>query len=832
MIIKKLILSVFVLFPISQSLGQVGVYTGETIEDIKELVEYRKDEIWAVTGSYIYKFENGGNQVTLFDNSTFFDDPGIIHTLNIGKDSLWMGSDSGIYNFDGQNWNKLQLNGLPGPVTEIKFTIDHRMWFISDGHLYSWDGNILKDEIYSGNTLATFQTQLFLGNATSLTTAKVYFNGTWTNLANASFKTNVINDLEVDGLGNLWAANNNGISYYDGSSWIDLHLVNGGSSKLLIRNNKAIASIKLDYSPTDNDGNLISISAAGVKDTFYYPTQETNNPSVQLANGFNGSILLAKSSPKKIFRYFPSLRKGKIFLGLNKNKLSAGISSNGQLFRDIEGSYGEQGLRADNRLAIYTSGLWLSGKDDNNLEHISANKFYQGTDFFSGPISNIYDSLYISKYNRVWKVSQDQIKTHKLDYANAGYTMPEVIRNWPGNGDQSKGEGKYLAPFIDRNFNEVYEPELGDYPDILGDEAIFSISNDSRGPKRNTWSPSMKMEVHTMIYIYDSLSFKPLHNTVFVRYKTINRSSHNYKDFKLGVWIDPDIGNSGDDLIGCDSIENIFFAYNADADDDGPFGYGLFPPAVGGLFLSDKMSGFSYRAHGGGILPNASVGDPETVLEYYQSMNGEWRDGSSLKLENPSGFMNANGTNGDGWDPSGNFPNTRFAYNAAANWYNFHASFVDSRILPILDIGNLSSGEKACIDFALIYARDEVNPQLDASLNLFKSYADSIKSFYSKQLYVCLGESIGVEEDLGIENESIDLYPNPVLRGSILNIKVKTAIKKLSLYDSQGKQVFTRIGSFKDKIELIVPTHLNSGLYLIILETNSGETQAAKLSIE
>jgi hypothetical protein len=43
---------------------------------------------------------------------------------------------------------------------------------------------------------------------------------------------------------------------------------------------------------------------------------------------------------------------------------------------------------------------------------------------------------------------------------------------WPGNGNIQNGEARFLAPFNDENFNQLYEPWLGETPDIRGDEAV------------------------------------------------------------------------------------------------------------------------------------------------------------------------------------------------------------------------------------------------------------------------------------------------------------------------------------------------------------------------
>ena len=35
----------------------------------------------------------------------------------------------------------------------------------------------------------------------------------------------------------------------------------------------------------------------------------------------------------------------------------------------------------------------------------------------------------LPNWNRVWKITKEQIDAHKLEYANTGYIIPEVINN-------------------------------------------------------------------------------------------------------------------------------------------------------------------------------------------------------------------------------------------------------------------------------------------------------------------------------------------------------------------------------------------------------------------
>jgi hypothetical protein len=70
----------------------------------------------------------------------------------------------------------------------------------------------------------------------------------------------------------------------------------------------------------------------------------------------------------------------------------------------------------------------------------------------------------------------------------------------------------------------------------------------------------------------------PLGTSIFVKHRLINNGSLTLKDFFICLWHDPDLGEAGNDLAGCDPSSNVFFCYNGAEDDDA---FGGPPPALG-----------------------------------------------------------------------------------------------------------------------------------------------------------------------------------------------------------------------------------------------------------
>ncbi|MCG2715365.1 MAG: hypothetical protein L6422_03605, partial [Candidatus Marinimicrobia bacterium] len=76
---------------------------------------------------------------------------------------------------------------------------------------------------------------------------------------------------------------------------------------------------------------------------------------------------------------------------------------------------------------------------------------------------------------------------------------------------------------------------------------------------------------------------------VFKKYKFINRSGAKIKDFYVSQWCDPDLGNYGDDLVGCDTLLSMGYVYNGGDTDDDYAAFGLAPAAIGYDFFQGPL---------------------------------------------------------------------------------------------------------------------------------------------------------------------------------------------------------------------------------------------------
>lgn len=268
---------------------------------------------------------------------------------------------------------------------------------------------------------------------------------------------------------------------------------------------------------------------------------------------------------------------------LDINNVSALVRFTGQLaYMNGEANYFVPAQTTNSPL--FSTGLWMGGyNQDISQTALSVNRFSVG-DYVPGPLT--VDGNYSSDlttrqaFNRVWTVSRAEIDDFIAHVGTDGYSIPENILSWPGNGGE--GYAPQLAPYYDADSNGIYEPQHGDYPLIRGDKMAFSIFNDVCVHSEDGLPP-MGMEIHMSAYAFDDPQDTALNNTVFVSYKCINRSGNTYVSSMMGAFADIDLGNAYDDYIGCDVKNGLLYGYNGTASDQQ---YGAVPPAQGCMILA------------------------------------------------------------------------------------------------------------------------------------------------------------------------------------------------------------------------------------------------------
>lgn len=423
------------------------------------------------------------------------------------------------------------------------------------------------------------------------------------------------------------------------------------------------------------------------------------------------------------------------------NNIEAAVNNGGVFFNDeINQSPAYEYPKGSGNHLVYANSFWFGAEDNFGNKKLAAQLYSMGDDLFPGGLKPLSANTSSGDFNNneIYQVSKSEIDNHILNYSNSGYVVPTSIENWPAHGDYSAGYDFYSAPFVDVNYDGIYDPLDGDYPKIRGDYATYMILNDKMNVHASGGEP-MGIECHFMFYQYETSDY--LNNTVFLNLKVINRSTAPYAQFKVGTFLDPEIGNGADDAVGCDTNRRVMYAYNFNNNDDV---YGANPPAIGVVNLNQSMDVF------GRFNDDISAMTlPTTVADYQNFLDGKWKDGTPF----------TEGGNGYGGSQT-----TKYLFSGNPNnpieWSEVEVGTAsnESRMFMVADVGPLLFEEEICLDYAFVVGDggnhiENVNNLLavaNDAQNFFNAQEDFVCEYYEDALKV---------ETYGLISPSV--YPNP-----------------------------------------------------------------------
>lgn len=493
--------------------------------------------------------------------------------------------------------------------------------------------------------------------------------------------------------------------------------------------------------------------------------------------------------------------------------------------------------------SLFAGAVWLGGVDPAGNLKIAAQQYgtsFGTSDYWPGPLTEIgfVNTQTCENWDKIFTITGAEIDLHLMQFEesqtnNEDYDIsliPKGIKEWPAIGNEFffDASGFYLpdapqglAPYWDENGDGVYNPQLGDYPilEIRGctlpnyaDLMHFWIFNDNGNIHTETGADNLLMEIQALSFAFNSLD--DLNNMTFTRYKLINRAQESIDSTFFGIWVDPDLGCGEDDYIGCDTTRNLMYVYNKDAFDgddgvtctDGVPTYGnkipylgvdffrgplapkiigdngeLITPFVGQPFdtlVEMGMSSFIYfNKEGPGVNPDM-IG-PSTAKEYYNYLNGTWRDGTPLTL---------------GGSGLGGNQVTKFAFHDEPEnpfgWSMCAEDIPDSDVRTLQSSGpfRLDPGQINELIIGIPWVPDVTYPCPDMS-RLFQA-DDLAQDFFDSCFENVLTTSTYSLEKANQQLDKISVYPNPIITNSNFSniVKVSSIPSKsiVSIYSMNG----------------------------------------------
>jgi len=245
------------------------------------------------------------------------------------------------------------------------------------------------------------------------------------------------------------------------------------------------------------------------------------------------------------------------------NNIAVDMENNGMFVSHrLTGHSGMEWPNGSGKYIDFASGIWFAGKVSDQIRTAVAE---YGPEFVPGPFGsdpNDYENrfYYITKYDL----------ENPLESSD--------IINWPWM------QG---APWIDSNNDGYYDISDGDLPDMHGDFMVWYIANDA-DPSGHTvfGTDPLNIEMSVLQWGYiDAFNNVSLQNMIFTQVQFQNKGEDQIDDMYISLWDDPDLGNAGDDFVGCDTTLSLGYCYNDGADND----YGETPPSIGRVFLQGPI---------------------------------------------------------------------------------------------------------------------------------------------------------------------------------------------------------------------------------------------------
>jgi len=472
---------------------------------------------------------------------------------------------------------------------------------------------------------------------------------------------------------------------------------------------------------------------------------------------------------------------------LEANNISTWFRTNGNFNREpTTKNSGFEWPRGGNKFARYATGLWM-GAIVNGATLVAVAE---------------YDYEYLPGYIDINGIPQGR--------DNPNYRIYNITLNDTSDYGAwrtiASGQGAYL----DNNGN----------PFRMGAQTMFYSYTDGYPDAHNSMAGStlpLKAQILQTNWCYINAGTKDI---IFSEFKIINRNSSPWTNACISVWTDDDLGEPMDDAIGCDTIRNLGYTYNAE--DFDPI-YGTAPPAVGTRVLRS---------------PLIFTGNPNDTVKYYNppgSNNLRVRIGykySGLPIFNtyfngqdPGNYIETysllNGLQGDGstWINPVTGQSTTQTYSGdpvtGSGWVMSDGN--DRRFLQSFGPMNINPNDTQSIIIAQVIAKGSSNLN---SISQLRALSDLAKMLYDQnfQSVVSVNNNSTIIPGAFSLNQN---YPNPFNPVTNLEFGIsKLGFVSLKVYDMLGKEVAVLVnenlspGTYRYSFDA---SELSSGLYFYTL---------------
>jgi len=481
-------------------------------------------------------------------------------------------------------------------------------------------------------------------------------------------------------------------------------------------------------------------------------------------------------------------------VSLEANNIRAWIWNSGIFDQDLRtnNTPGFIWPKSTSHAAVFTAGLTIACYINNQLRIAAAS--YRG-EYRPGYCIN---GTFITNTNfKLYKVTRGDNSINNPDWENWGLMVP------------------YGAPFEDINNNGIYEPNI-DKAGVKGSAQTVFVCLTDADPTTHSSSEGfgggtapLGAEAHLTAWCYDNPEYQDMQ---FFKWVVINKNNTAWDSVMFSITADPDLGDPYDDYIGCDTVRNLSYCYNADNQDGNGMGltYGTNPPAIGFRFLDCNISNslrLSSTCHWRSNSPLCER-EPGTTLMAYNFMKGLKNDATPwvIPFTNPPRPTTFN-YSGD--------PETQTGWTEyTGKLDNCGGILIGNTIAPspagerkiVMSTHTISQrmnpGDTQVVQIAQLIARGSNNLN---SVTLLKQLSDVAKHLCENNFVIGINPiSSEVPKSFSLSQN----YPNPFNPSTKIRFEIPSgksvAQTFLSVYNALGQEITT-----------LVNEHLKPGIYSV-----------------
>lgn len=347
---------------------------------------------------------------------------------------------------------------------------------------------------------------------------------------------------------------------------------------------------------------------------------------------------------------------------VNINRLSSGFYNDGLCDVDVTvpSNPGAYYPRGSGKTCLFGSGLmWGAHYGVGGGIRIGGTQYYYYPTLQGGKIvGGLPEDPGLLK-NRIYRVRSDirfdnSTADISAELADVDGTAQQIYDQyhkdwleWPWQDGAPFTYGVDPVTKLKRHAPAPFDPTI-DIPGQPGaDQTLWYVANDMFNGNWPWGTSSVGMEMQQTIWAYSRTG--ALGNIIFRKSVLINKGTQILDSLYFGLFVDPDLGDPSDDLVGCDTTRSLSFVYNSREVDAG---YSpLPPPSVGfdllqgpvvpgtpddsalfmGNWIHEKKNlpmtaAYVFSGAGGGFISDP-IDNSTGVLQWYNYMRG--RIGSS-----------------------------------------------------------------------------------------------------------------------------------------------------------------------------------------------------------